>query len=107
MLSMLHVYMYVDHYYIEMAMTSQSSVSCIKVYSRTNTKLFANIHTVHGGWSTWTGWGSCSKTCGMGLQTKTRTCSNPLPARFGDHCFGESMEYQACFKRACTGIYVL
>lgn len=57
---------------------------------------------VHGGWSPWSSWGSCSVTCGIGLQRRNRTCSNPFPDRFGNHCFGDAVENQICIMNGCT-----
>ena len=31
----------------------------------------------HGGWSEWTEWGPCSRTCGTGAAFRTRVCDNP------------------------------
>ena len=51
---------------------------------------------VDGGWSKW---GSCSKSCGSGRQT--RTCTNPEPARGGSGCPGSSS--QICNTEECPG----
>ncbi|XP_060595775.1 uncharacterized protein LOC132749879 [Ruditapes philippinarum] len=56
---------------------------------------------VHGHWSTWSDWGSCSTTCGIGMQRRDRTCSNPYPARFGDHCYGDSRDDRLCVDAVC------
>ncbi|XP_052276440.1 coadhesin-like isoform X2 [Dreissena polymorpha] len=57
---------------------------------------------VDGGWGTWATWGSCSASCGVALQHRTRYCDNPPPARFGDHCFGDSLDYRTCILQGCT-----
>ncbi|XP_057307714.1 SCO-spondin-like [Hydractinia symbiolongicarpus] len=41
---------------------------------------------VNGDWSSWSGWTSCSQTCGTGNMVRTRTCTNPTPANGGDDC---------------------
>ncbi|XP_060551443.1 coadhesin-like [Ruditapes philippinarum] len=56
---------------------------------------------VHGGWSGWASWGSCSVTCGIGMQRRDRSCSNPYPSRCGNHCFGESRDDRICLTKAC------
>lgn len=50
---------------------------------------------VNGGWSSW---GSCSKSCGGG--TQTRTCTNPPPSGGGASCSGASS--QACNTHSCA-----
>ncbi|XP_060553623.1 hemicentin-1-like isoform X1 [Ruditapes philippinarum] len=57
---------------------------------------------VHGGWSKWSNWESCSVTCDIGIQRRHRNCSNPYPDRFGDHCFGESMDDKICTPGPCA-----
>ncbi|XP_053390870.1 coadhesin-like, partial [Mercenaria mercenaria] len=57
---------------------------------------------VHGGWTTWSGWGSCSSTCDIGIQRRDRSCSNPYPSRFGEHCFGESRDDRVCLQSPCA-----
>merc|ERR1719309_490370 len=55
-------------------------------------------YPVDGGWSKW---GSCSKSCGSGRQT--RTCTNPEPAREGSGCPGSSS--QICNTEECPGVW--
>ncbi|XP_034033452.1 A disintegrin and metalloproteinase with thrombospondin motifs 2-like [Thalassophryne amazonica] len=54
-----------------------------------------------GGWSTWSPYGSCSRSCGGGVQFRTRRCDNPLPANRGRPCFGNIHEFQMCSQEAC------
>lgn len=56
---------------------------------------------IHGSWADWTPWGSCSASCGIGLQRRDRSCSNPYPSRFGDHCFGDARDDEICLSSAC------
>ncbi|XP_053387602.1 thrombospondin-2-like isoform X2 [Mercenaria mercenaria] len=72
--------------------------------SRTETKICQRDSCpVHGGWSLWTAWGSCSVTCGVGMQRRDRSCSNPYPSLYGDHCFGEARDDRICMSTACSG----
>ncbi|KAL1492641.1 hypothetical protein ABEB36_010871 [Hypothenemus hampei] len=45
--------------------------------------------TIHGGWSDWSAWSSCSATCGSAVKTRFRTCTNPAPAFGGRVCVGQ------------------
>uniref|UniRef100_A0A3B4CDP2 Complement component C7 n=1 Tax=Pygocentrus nattereri TaxID=42514 RepID=A0A3B4CDP2_PYGNA len=47
---------------------------------------------VHGGWSCWSAWGSCSQ----GHKSRTRECNNPVPRNGGKHCNGPLVEHKAC-----------
>jgi len=52
----------------------------------------------------WTAWKStpCTKTCGSdGIQTKTRTCTNPPPTGSGNACDGSSSETIDCELKPC------
>lgn len=60
---------------------------------------------VHGGWSLWSDWGSCSVSCDVGMQRRDRSCNNPYPARNGYHCFGDSRDDRICMSVACAGKY--
>ncbi|XP_061167956.1 serine-rich adhesin for platelets-like [Saccostrea echinata] len=55
----------------------------------------------NGGLSNWTPWGSCSKTCGSGTQTRNRACNNPTRKRFGADCVGPLTESQDCNTQLC------
>ncbi|XP_053374601.1 thrombospondin-2-like isoform X1 [Mercenaria mercenaria] len=57
---------------------------------------------VHGKWSGWSQWGTCSTTCDVGIQNRQRTCTNPAPQRFGNHCFGVNIDNRLCMPRACS-----
>ncbi|TSK16074.1 SCO-spondin [Bagarius yarrelli] len=57
---------------------------------------------VDGGWSDWTPWSACSVSCGAGLQSRYRFCSNPERAGAGLPCFGPDRQDQACVQAACS-----
>ena len=46
---------------------------------------------VHGNWNSWGSWSICSTTCGQGLKTRHRTCSQPQNG--GDPCNGDGDAY--------------
>lgn len=56
---------------------------------------------IDGNWSNWAPWGACNKTCDRGLQTRTRSCTNPIPANGGQACAGASSEERPCNTQAC------
>ncbi|TPP66839.1 Hemicentin-1, partial [Fasciola gigantica] len=56
---------------------------------------------IDGGWSAWSSWTECSKTCGHGSQTRSRTCTEPAPRNGGAHCFGEPTEARTCLVSFC------
>nr|XP_054098923.1 A disintegrin and metalloproteinase with thrombospondin motifs 14 isoform X4 [Callithrix jacchus] len=58
-----------------------------------------------GGWSSWTKFGSCSRSCGGGVQSRSRSCNNPPPAYGGRPCLGPMFEYQVCNSEECPGPY--
>lgn len=62
-----------------------------------------NIITVDGGWSDYTPWGKCSKSCGGGMQSRTRTCTNPAPSNDGKVCEGSTEDTKACETVKCPG----
>ena len=59
---------------------------------------------VNGGWGSWTTQGTCSKTCGVGVQSRSRTCDNPAPAHSGSPCSGSSSGTESCNLTPCPGI---
>lgn len=56
---------------------------------------------VNGGYSEWSAFGDCNKTCGPGTKKRTRTCSNPPPANGGKNCEGPVDEVQDCNVKPC------
>ena len=58
---------------------------------------------VNGGYSDWKPYGVCSKTCGGGVQTRKRTCTNPPPSNGGDDCsgFGPNSTTRECNNQEC------
>nr|XP_014334259.1 PREDICTED: brain-specific angiogenesis inhibitor 1-like [Bos mutus] len=53
-----------------------------------------------GGWKLWSLWGECTRDCGGGLQTRTRTCL-PAPGIQGGGCEGVLEEGRLCNRKAC------
>lgn len=64
---------------------------------------FPYLSTVPGNWSSWGAWSPCSKTCGNGTVTRTRSCDNPAPAYGGADCVGEANMTQDCLEQLCPG----
>ena len=58
---------------------------------------------VDGGWGEYSDWSSCTVTCGGGTQSRSRSCSNPLPAYGGKGCSGETTENKLCGSENCPG----
>ncbi|XP_034265503.1 hemicentin-1 isoform X1 [Pantherophis guttatus] len=56
---------------------------------------------VDGSWSEWGSWEECSKTCGQGNKTRTRSCSNPPAQHRGRPCEGNAVEPILCNIRPC------
>ena len=58
-----------------------------------------------GGYSAWGGWSQCSVTCGVGRQTRSRSCTNPAPIPGGKDCsqLGPDKENSNCTKGGCPG----
>ncbi|KAL0979958.1 hypothetical protein UPYG_G00192110 [Umbra pygmaea] len=54
-----------------------------------------------GSWSSWTKYGSCSRSCGTGVWFRTRQCNNPAPSNGGVDCQGVNYEYQLCNTDEC------
>ena len=51
-------------------------------------------------WGQWTGWGSCSVTCGGGTQTSMRTIKKEAE-NGGNNCVGKSIRDQPCNTNGC------
>jgi phage-related protein len=54
-----------------------------------------------GGWSAWETWGSCSVTCGSGIKSRFRACTNPKQSPYGQYCEGHNSEIDICSHITC------
>ncbi|KAJ3604586.1 hypothetical protein NHX12_029326 [Muraenolepis orangiensis] len=57
--------------------------------------------TVNGAWGQWSTWSHCSRTCGAGVQSAERECSNPKPEFGGKYCTGARKRYRTCNTKPC------
>ncbi|XP_052773864.1 coadhesin-like [Mya arenaria] len=62
---------------------------------------------VNGGWSLWTDYSVCSRTCDLGTHTRFRYCNHPHPAHGGKQCVGDDFETHGCYAAACPGTNVV
>ncbi|CAG2202260.1 Hemicentin-1,Coadhesin,Adhesion G protein-coupled receptor B3,Adhesion G protein-coupled receptor B2,Thrombospondin-1,Mucin-like protein [Mytilus edulis] len=56
---------------------------------------------ISGNWGSWKDWTMCSKTCGGGIQERSRSCDNPAPANNGPDCSGSDTESRQCASNPC------
>lgn len=56
---------------------------------------------IDGGFTEWSNWTACSKTCGVGQKTRERTCTNPKPKGNGKTCVGDNEEKTSCKVKNC------
>ena len=63
---------------------------------------------VPGGYSEWTVWSTCSKSCVGGTHSRSRKCNTPPPKYGGKDCsvLGEAMETKECNKHVCPGAQI-
>uniref|UniRef100_A0A2I3GQ68 SCO-spondin n=1 Tax=Nomascus leucogenys TaxID=61853 RepID=A0A2I3GQ68_NOMLE len=54
-----------------------------------------------GGWGPWGPWSHCSRSCGGGLQSRTRACDQPPPQGLGDYCEGPRAQGEVCQALPC------
>ncbi|XP_070535820.1 semaphorin-5A-like isoform X2 [Ptychodera flava] len=61
------------------------------------------ICSVNGSWTCWSDWTECSASCGGGVQSRIRNCTNPAPAGRGENCTGNATERRECNAFQCPG----
>ena len=61
------------------------------------------LFSVNGMWSAWGEYSTCTKTCGTGQKSRTRTCTNPAPSGGGSTCPGSTSEMTDCNISSCPG----
>ncbi|XP_048587507.1 hemicentin-1 isoform X2 [Nematostella vectensis] len=59
---------------------------------------------VDGKWSTWADWTVCSRSCGGGVQYRTRTCTSPPPSDGGRECLGDETVSSVCQTQKCVDL---
>ena len=64
--------------------------------------MFKLFNTGNCVWDDFGHWGSCSKSCGGGEQTRKREIKQKA-AYGGDECVGNATETQACNEAECKG----
>ena len=62
---------------------------------------FIRTTPIDGVYSAWSGYSSCTVSCGGGTYTRTRTCTNPAPQYGGADCVGATSETTACNTQSC------
>ncbi|KPP59981.1 hypothetical protein Z043_122053, partial [Scleropages formosus] len=55
------------------------------------------------GWSSWTAWSACSRTCDVGVRRRYRSGTNPAPAFGGRACEGDRVGMDTCSLEPCQG----
>ncbi|XP_051964853.1 A disintegrin and metalloproteinase with thrombospondin motifs 13 [Xyrauchen texanus] len=73
---------------------------CLKGRCVSPSKLGSSV-VVHGSWSSWSEFSSCSRTCGGGITYRKRQCNNPRPAFGGIICKGQDTEAEICNGQPC------
>ncbi|XP_069122802.1 uncharacterized protein [Argopecten irradians] len=57
--------------------------------------------SVAGDWANWSSWSKCSRSCGVGVHYRDRTCTDPAPLYWGAPCKGAGSEAIPCFHGPC------
>ena len=52
-------------------------------------------------WGDWSSWDGCSRTCGVGIQYRARTCQMPQHGGV-NRCQGDNYEFQVCNTHECV-----
>ena len=64
----------------------------------------SSLISVDGNWTAWADWGECSRSCGGGLHSRLRACTNPAPRHGGKDCVGKSDQIRPCNTQSCPGM---
>ncbi|CAG9864125.1 unnamed protein product [Phyllotreta striolata] len=60
------------------------------------------LNPQNGQWTDWSPWKPCSKSCGVGIQIRSRSCENPPPSFGGRPCEGRAEEWRPCKLNECS-----
>ena len=88
--------------------------SCIDVFTQEDSSLCTERRNeskscqiasckIDGAWSRWSPWSPCSRTCGMAVMRRRRSCTNPRPENGGAQCDGgfSQSENRICENPPC------
>ena len=91
---------------LEFLMRKQLFYTCGKATILADLKMifFFYSNKVDGGWSLWSNFTRCSRTCDVGTKKRVRTCTNPKPKNDGKSCEGNPIEVEQCFDIECPGL---
>jgi len=62
------------------------------------------VRSVDGGWTAWTTWSACSRSCNSGQRSRSRDCTQPPPRHGGEPCSGVAMETVSCSDQPCPSM---
>ncbi|GFY61394.1 a disintegrin and metalloproteinase with thrombospondin motifs 20 [Trichonephila inaurata madagascariensis] len=62
----------------------------------------AGLTPIDGQWGRWQPFGTCSRTCGGGIQQAFRECDSPKPSNGGRYCTGIRVKYKSCNTEDCS-----
>ncbi|XP_064618507.1 A disintegrin and metalloproteinase with thrombospondin motifs 12-like isoform X2 [Lineus longissimus] len=65
------------------------------------TTIGERAQAINGEWGEWSGWASCTRTCGAGVSHAERLCNNPMPGNGGKYCLGERKRFRICNTKGC------
>ncbi|XP_032239031.2 coadhesin-like [Nematostella vectensis] len=57
--------------------------------------------SVEGGYSEWSNWSACTRSCGQGLRGRIRRCDKPIPGVMGKPCAGRNVNTEKCELKPC------
>ena len=74
-----------------------------KCYGTVFLKMTFTFSDRDGNYTEWSDWSDCSVTCGGGVQTRSRNCTNPPPRGRGKNCdsLGPTKGTQKCSEWPC------
>lgn len=77
--------------------------NCVDYLGPANETIFCNTHycPIDGGFTNWTEFSNCSRTCGNGTRFRYRNCTNPSPQHGGKNCSGNNFIVESCNTHLC------
>lgn len=83
------------------AVTEQPNTRFLRMHVVCAGSEYGVFPQIDGKWGKWGAYGSCSRTCGGGVQLAKRDCNNPVPENGGKYCQGLRIKYRSCNLEPC------